>query len=69
MIISRAVTPKRSYAKISKNAKLKGIVKVVNTESHQKSPNRVTSINVEAFEIDATNITNNRKLRMSLRDE
>ena len=54
---------KKSYAEILKNAKPKGIVKVVNTDSHQESPNRVTSIKVGVFQIDDTNITNNPKLR------
>ena len=54
---------KKSYAEILKNAKPKGMVKVINTESHQKSPKRVTSIKVGAFQVEDMNITKNRKLR------
>ena len=57
MIIKNAVTPKKSYADILKNSKPKEIVKVVNIESPQKSPNRVTSTEVGAFPIEATSIT------------
>ena len=62
MIIKNAVTPKKSYAEILKNskpkeAKPKEIVKVVNIESPQKSPNRVTSTEVGVFPIEAASIT------------
>ena len=54
---------KKCNAEILKNAKPKEIVKVVNTENYQKSPNRVTSTGVRIFQIEDTNITNNRRLR------
>ena len=42
---------KKSYAEILKNSKPKEIAKVANTESHQNSPNRITSTEVEKKKI------------------
>ena len=52
----------KSYAEISKNAKPKEIIKVVHTESDKKSPNSVASTEVGVFQIEGTNITNNREV-------
>ena len=48
--------------KILKNATSKEVAQVVNTESHQKWSNRVTSAEVRVFRIENANITNNWKL-------
>ena len=53
---------KISYTETLKNAKHKETVKVANTETHQKSPKRVTSTKVAVFQTEDKNIADNRKL-------